>query len=426
VIDYDARPASSIVCLYGLRQSAAAYEIRDFLRRNGIPYDWIEVDQDPEACRALGIQGVDDPRLPLCVLPDGRRLESPTVEEVAAGLGLVAPPRLDEYDLAIVGGGPAGLAAAVYAASEGLQAVIVERVAAGGQAGTSSLIENYLGFPNGISGNLLADRAKEQALRFGAELLLARRLVRLRPERGEYAGVLSDGSVVRARAVLMATGVEWRRLEVPGIDQLLGRGVYYGAGPSEAPGYAGAAVAVVGGGNSAGQACLYFSRYARSVTMLVRGEGLSDSLSQYLVDRIATTDNIDVRLRSRVVGVEGEGRLRALAVHEGSGPPGALPVDALFVCIGGTPHTEWAEELPVAREESGYLLTGTDLLDGGRPPAGWTRARQPFPLETSLPGLFAAGDVRYGSMKRCSAAIGEGAMAVALVHRFLAETPGPG
>ncbi len=426
MIDYDARPASAIVCLYGLRQSAAAYEIRDFLKRNGIPYDWIEVDQDPAACLAIGIQGVDDPRLPLCVLPDGRRLESPTVEEVAAGLGLVAPPRLDEYDLTIVGGGPAGLAAAVYAASEGLRTVVVERIAAGGQAGTSSRIENYLGFPDGISGDLLADRAKEQARRFGAELLLARRLVRLRPGAGEFAGVLSDGSVVRARAVLIATGVEWRRLEVPGIDRLLGSGVYYGAGPSEAPGYAGAAVAVVGGGNSAGQACLTFSRYARNVTMLVRGAGLTDSLSQYLVDKIAATDNVDVRLRSRVVGVDGDGRLRALAVQQGSAPPSTLPVDALFVCIGGTPHTEWAEERPVARDESGYLLTGTDLLDGGRPPAGWARARQPFPLETSLAGLFAAGDVRSGSMKRCSAAIGEGAMAVALVHRFLAETPGPG
>jgi len=424
VIDYDSRPASSIVCLYGLRSSAAAYEIRDFLRRNGIPYDWVEVDRDVEACRALGIQGVDDPRLPVCVLPDGRRLESPTVEEVAAGLGLVAAPRLDEYDLAIVGGGPAGLAAAVYAASEGLQAVVVERIAAGGQAGTSSLIENYLGFPDGISGSELALRAKEQARRFGAELLLARPLVGLRSEAGTYVGALSDGSVVRARSVLLATGVEWRRLEVPGIEELLGSGVYYGAGPSEAAGYAGSSVALVGGGNSAGQAALYFSRYARSVTMLVRGEGLAGSLSQYLVDRIVAADNIEVRLRSRVVGVDAGGRLRALTIQEGAGPPRTLPADALFVCIGGTPRTEWAEELSVTRDDAGYLLTGTDLLAGGRPPAGWPRARHPFPLETSLPGLFAAGDVRHGSMKRCSAAIGEGAMAVSLVHSFLAETSG--
>jgi thioredoxin reductase (NADPH) len=423
VIDYDSRPASSIVCLYGLRASAAAYEIRDFLRRNGIPYDWVEVDQNPEACRDLGIEGLDDPRLPICVLPDGRRLESPTVEEVASGLGLVAGPRLDEYDLAIVGGGPAGLAAAVYAASEGLQAVVVERVAAGGQAGTSSLIENYLGFPDGISGSELALRATEQARRFGAELLLARRLVGLGSEAGTYVGVLSDGSRVRARAMLMATGVEWRRLEVPGIEELLGTGVYYGAGPSEAPGYSGSSVAVVGGGNSAGQAALYFSEYARSVTMLVRGEALAASLSQYLVDKIAAAGNIEVRLRSRVVGVDGASRLRALSVQEGDGPPSTLPADALFVCIGGAPRTEWAEELSITRDDAGYLLTGTDLLAGGAPPAGWPRARNPFPLETSLPGLFAAGDVRSGSMKRCSAAIGEGAMAVALVHRFLAETP---
>ena len=423
MIDYDSRPASPIVCLYGLRSSAAAYEIRDFLKRNGIPYDWIVIDQDVDAWRALGIQGPDDPRLPVCVLPDGRRLESPTVEEVAAGLGLVAAPRLDEYDLAIVGGGPAGLAAAVYAASEGLQAVVVERIAAGGQAGTSSLIENYLGFPDGISGSELALRAQEQARRFGAELLLARRLVGLGTEGGTYVGALSDGSVVRARSVLMATGVEWRRLEVPGIEELLGTGVYYGAGPSEAASYTGSSVALVGGGNSAGQAALYFSRYARSVTMLVRGEGLASSLSQYLVDRIMAADNIEVRLRSRVVGVDAGGRLRAVTVQEDTGPPRTLPADALFVCIGGTPRTEWTEELSVMRDGAGYLLTGTDLLAGGRPPAGWPRARHPFPLETSLPGLFAAGDVRYGSMKRCSAAIGEGAMAVALVHRFLAETP---
>ena len=422
MIDYDSRPASSIVCLYGLRSSASAYEIRDFLKRNGIPYDWVEVDQDVDACRALGIQGVDDPRLPVCVLPSGRRLDSPTIEEVAAGLGLVAAPRLDEYDLAIVGGGPAGLAAAVYAASEGLRTVVVERIAAGGQAGTSSLIENYLGFPDGVSGNELALAAKEQALRFGAELLLARRLVGLRSDAGAYVGILSDRNVVRPRAVLIATGVEWRRLEVPGIEELLGTGVYYGAGPSEAAGCAGSSVALVGGGNSAGQAALYFCKYARSVTMLVRGEGLADSLSQYLVDRIVAADNIEVRLRSRVVGFEAGGRLRALIVEEDGGPPRSLPADALFVCIGGIPRTEWAEELSVTRDDAGYLLTGTDLLTGGRPPARWPRVRHPFPLETSLPGLFAAGDVRYGSMKRCSAAIGEGAMAVALVHRFLAES----
>jgi thioredoxin reductase (NADPH) len=422
VIDYDSRPASSIVCLYGARSSAAAYEIRDFLRRNGIPYDWVELDQNTEACAVLGVQGMDDPRLPICVLPDGRRLESPTVEDVAAGLGLVAAPRLDEYDIAIVGGGPAGLAAAVYAASEGLQAVVVERVAAGGQAGTSSLIENYLGFPDGISGSELALRATEQARRFGAEVLLARHLVGLRSEAGSYAAVLSDGSAVRARAMLVATGVEWRRLDVPGIDDLLGMGVYYGAGPSEAAGYAGASVAIVGGGNSAGQAALYFSKYARSVTMLVRGEALAASLSQYLVDRITAAPNIEVCLRSRVVGFDGAGRLRSLTVRDGGGPPRTLSADALFVCIGGAPRTEWAEELAVTRDDAGYLVTGTDLLARGRPPAGWPRDRNPFPLETSLPGLFAAGDVRSGSMKRCSAAIGEGAMAVALVHRFLAES----
>jgi len=235
-------------------------------------------------------------------------------------------------------------------------------------------------------------------------------------------GILSDRNVVRARAVLIATGVEWRRLEVPGIEELLGTGVYYGAGPSEAAGCAGSSVALVGGGNSAGQAALYFCKYARSVTMLVRGEGLADSLSQYLVDRIVAADNIEVRLRSRVVGFEAGGRLRALIVEEDGGPPRSLPADALFVCIGGIPRTEWAEELSVTRDDAGYLLTGTDLLTGGRPPARWPRVRHPFPLETSLPGLFAAGDVRYGSMKRCSAAIGEGAMAVALVHRFLAES----
>ena len=422
--DYDARPVTPQVVLAGTQSSSAAYAIRDFLKRNGRPYDWVDVDQ-PGADLLLGVEKIDASRLPLCILPDGTRLAPATLDQVAAGLGMVSAPLLATYDLTIVGAGPAGLAAALYAASEGLRTVVVEAVAPGGQAGTTSMIENYLGFPDGVSGSELATRAAAQARRFGAEILLARHLTGISADGSGYLSELSDGTLVRGRALLVATGVEWRRLDAPGIDALLGAGVYYGAGPSEALACTGSSVVVVGGGNSAGQAALRFSRYARLVTVLVRGATLAASMSQYLIDRISSVANIVVRTGTQVAAAEGDGRLRELVVAPVGGEVSErLPADALFICIGGIPRNEAARGLGIVRDRGGYLITGPDLISTPELLGGWPLQRQPLPLETNLPGLFAAGDVRHGSVKRCSAAIGEGAMAVALVHRRLAEAAG--
>ena len=422
MFDYDARPVTPQVVLVGSRASAAAYAIRDFLSRNGYPYDWVDVDQQERVSSLLDAAELEPARLPLCILPDGTRMAPATIESIASGLGMMSPPSLSEYDLVIVGAGPAGLAAAVYGASEGVPTLVVEGVAPGGQAGTTSMIENYLGFPNGVSGSELATRAAAQARRFGAEILLARRLVEVSEDAPGYVVELSDGTLVRGRALLFATGVDWRRLDVPGIEDLLGAGVYYGAGPSEALACAGSRVVVVGGGNSAGQAVARFSRYAREVTLLVRGADVGASMSRYLVDRISSLPNVDVRTRSQVVALEADDRLREVIVSAGDEPDFLrLAVDALFICIGGTPRTEGATGIGLLSDDTGYLLTGTDLIGHLEGP-GWPLSRQPFPLETNRPGVFAAGDVRYGSIKRCAAAIGEGAMAVALVHRWLAET----
>ncbi|HTD49149.1 MAG TPA: NAD(P)/FAD-dependent oxidoreductase, partial [Acidimicrobiia bacterium] len=315
-----------------------------------------------------------------------------------------------------------GLAAAVYAASEGLRAVAIEAVAPGGQAGTTSLIENYLGFPQGVSGSELATRATAQARRFGAELLLARPLVGIGREDDGYLVRLSDGTEVRARSVLAASGVDWRRLDVDGLDELLGAGVYYGAGPSEAVSCRGSGVAVIGGGNSAGQAAVRFSRYASRVTLLVRGSTLSASMSQYLISKVNELDNVDVRTGTEVVGLEADTRLRAveLSTHGEAGRT-RLPVESLFVCIGGVPRTRGLATAGIAIDDAGYILTGADVSASPNALEKWPLARPPLPLETNCPGFFAAGDVRSGSIKRCSAAIGEGSMAVALVHRRLAE-----
>jgi thioredoxin reductase (NADPH) len=335
---------------------------------------------------------------------------------------MVAAPLLAEYDLAIVGAGPAGLAAAVYASSEGLRAVAIEAVAPGGQAGTTSMIENYLGFPQGISGSELATRATAQARRFGAEVLLARPLVDLLSEDQVYLARLSDGTEVRARAVLAATGVDWRRLDVNGLDELLGAGVYYGAGPSEAVSCRGCRVAIVGGGNSAGQAAVRFSRYASRVTLLVRGSALAASMSQYLISKVSELDNVDVRTRTEVVGLEADTRLRAVVL---SSPDETgltrLPLESLFVCIGGVPRTRRLATAGLATDDAGFILTGADVTASPGALDKWPLSRSPLPLESNRPGFFAAGDVRSGSIKRCSAAIGEGSMAVALVHRRLAE-----
>lgn len=423
MIDYDARPITPQVILVGQRTSAIGYSIRDFLSRNGVAYEWIDFD-DSERAAALLLSGESDPgQLPVCILPSGARLAPATLEGVAQGLGMVSAPTLSEYDLTIVGAGPAGLAAAVYAASEGLRAVAVESVAPGGQAGTTSKIENYLGFPQGISGSELATRASAQARRFGAEILLARRLADITKDAPGYVARLSDGTRVRSRAILLATGVDWRRLDIPGLDQLVGSGVYYGAGPSEAVTCSGCRVAIVGGGNSAGQAVIRFSRYATHVTLLVRGANLEASMSQYLISQVSKLSNVEVRLSTEVVGVESDGRLQAVNVSS-NGSLVRLGADALFVCIGGVPRTKGAAQAGLALDDAGYVRTGVELSSLGEAINGWPLKRQPLPLETNLPGLFAAGDVRSGSIKRCAAAIGEGSMAIALVHQRLAEIGG--
>jgi len=423
MFDYDARPVTPGVVLVGTRASRGAYAIRDFLSRNGYPFEWVDVDRADAVAAVLAGAGVDPSALPLCILPDGSRLPCATVEQVAAGLGMIAAPSRSEYDLMIVGAGPAGLAAAVNAASEGLRTVVMEAVAPGGQAGTTSMIENLLGFPNGISGSELATRAVVQARRFGAELLLARPLVGVSPDGLGHVAELSDGTLIRGRGVLFASGVEWRRLDVPGVDDLLGAGVYYGAGPSEALACTDSRVVVVGGGNSAGQAVVRFSRYAQQVTLLVRGRDLGASMSHYLIDQVTAIPNIEVRVRTQVVGIEADDRLRAVIVRSGDATePAWLPVDALFICIGGAPRTDGAAGSGLVTNTAGYLVTGSDVAR--EPDSDWPLPREPLPLETNLPGVFAAGDVRCGSVKRCAAAIGEGSMAVALVHRRLAEVGG--
>lgn len=402
-----AEPVTPRVVVTG---GSAAYPIRDFLTRAAVPFRYLDEEGSPGVA--------------VCTFDDGRCLTDPTVQEVGRALGLVSAPSRDSYDFAVVGAGPAGLAAAVYASCEGLSTVVVEEWAPGGQAGTSWWIENYLGFPGGISGAELAARARQQAERFGAEILMLQSLADGRPEEGRFVGTLGDGTVLRARAVLVATGVDWRRLELDGVERLLHAGVYYGAAASEAPGVRGKDVYIIGAGNSAGQAALNFAGSARSVTILVRGEAMSDTMARYLCDRIGALPVVDVRVQTEVVALDGDDWLRTLTIrHNPTGREETVPAHALFICIGGVPRTGWAHEDGVLTNPTGYLLTGRDQFDpelnGGR--SLWKHSRDPFPLETSLPGLFAAGDVRYGSTKRVAAAVGEGAMAVPLVHRFLAE-----
>jgi thioredoxin reductase (NADPH) len=423
LFDYDTRPATPGVVLIDSGASVSAYRIRDFLSRNSCQYEWVQLTDSERVRTVLGGAEIDPQTLPICVLPDGTQLAPATLEAVAAGLGMVSGPLSSEYDLTIVGAGPAGLAAAVYAASEGLHAVVLEGLAPGGQAGTTSMIENYLGFPNGISGSELANRAVAQARRFGAEILLARSLVGLSKEGHGYRADLSDGTSVLGKTLLLASGVEWRLLDAPGIDDLLGAGVYYGAGPSEALGCAGSHVVIVGGGNSAGQAAVRFSRYAVRVTLLVRGPDLAASMSKYLIDKLASISNVDVRTTTRITGITADERLKeVLVVSADSRIPESLRADALFICIGGEPRTDEVASMGLVIDNAGYVPTGSDVTSFRDDDLA--RVRPPLPLETNLPGLFAAGDVRRGSTKRCAAAVGEGSMAVALVHQRLAEVGG--
>ena len=410
---------SAQLMVFGRAGSASAYSIRDFLHRSDVPFEWVELHNDEQA-RALGLNDRRDSRFPLCVFPDGTRLECPTVRQITEKLGWFHNPSRSEYDLAVYGAGPAGLSAAVYGASEGLKTVVIEKWAVGGQAGSSPKIENYLGFPCGISGADLAERAREQACRFGAEFLLAREGVRGEFSAGKGTGFLADGTKIVARAAICATGVQYHKLGLPDEQKFLGAGLYYGAGSSEASFCTGEHVFMVGGGNSAGQAALYFAKVAKRLTMVVRGESLKATLSTYLIDRIASTQNVEVLTNTEVTAVSGDERLQSIQLTDlRSGSSRTAQTRWLFVCIGGEPHTNWAIEAGILRDPAGYLLTGPDLLRDGRPPHGWPLERVPYYLETSVPGMFAAGDVRHGSVKRCASAVGEGAMAITMVHRYL-------
>jgi thioredoxin reductase (NADPH) len=402
----------------GHRWSAGSFEVRDFLARNSVPYRWLSTD-DPEGRRLLDAAGVEVTQIPLVVTPEGDYLVDPTLTEVAARVGLSTTPTTDFYDVVIVGGGPAGLGAAVYAASEGLRTVLVERQATGGQAGQSSRIENYLGFPDGVTGSQLTDRARRQAHKFGAEILTTRDVVGLDVRASSRAVRFSDGGEVVAHAVLLATGISYRKLGVAGADALTGRGVFYGSAATEAPACGGEDVYIVGAANSAGQAAVFLSHHARHVTLLVRADSLERSMSYYLIRQIEDIPNIDVRLTTEAIGVHGDDHLEELTLYDNrSSTQETVRAGYLFVFIGAEPRTEWLEGV-VARDARGFVLTGPDLLHGGQRPRGWKLDRDPFYLEASAPGVFAAGDVRANSIKRVASAVGEGAMAIQLLHTYL-------
>jgi thioredoxin reductase (NADPH) len=407
----------------GARWSPKSYELREFLARNHVPYRWLDVtaaDRDPETKRLLETLG-PDVHMPVMIFQDGARLTEPTHQEIAERIGLRTRPDADFFDLAIVGGGPAGLAAAVYGASEGLKTVIVEREAPGGQAGLSSKIENYLGFPSGLSGGDLTRRAVAQALRFGAEILTPQEAISVRADGPYRVLTLRDGSQVTSHALLIATGVQWRKLDIPGMEMLQGAGVYYGAGTTEAVSCRDEDVYIIGGANSAGQAAMNFSRFAKRVVILVRGESLAASMSQYLIDDIAATPNIEVQTHSQVVAVHGSERLEEISISCGkTGSVDRVPASSLFVFIGAEPRTDWLEGF-IQRDSKGFILTGPDLIKDGKRPRSWSADRDPGLLESSVPGVFAVGDVRHGSIKRVASSVGEGSIAVQFVHHYLAS-----
>jgi thioredoxin reductase (NADPH) len=413
------QPPFQGVRVIGHRWSAASHAVKDFLARNLVPYRWLDIEGDPEAGELVELAGVQPTVLPLVLLPDGTPLAQPTTVEIAERIGLKTRPELDFYDLVIVGAGPAGLAAAVYGASEGLKTLLVESEAPGGQAGMSSSIENYLGFPVGLSGSDLARRAVTQARRFGAEILTPLTAVAVRVEDPFRFVSLSDGSDVGCHALLVATGVSYRTLDVPGAERLGGAGVYYGASITEALAVTGAPVFVVGAGNSAGQAALYLARYASRVTILARASSLAASMSHYLIGQVEGHERIEVRRRAQVTELHGDDHLEAVSVRSlDDDTIQTSPADALFVFIGATPRTDWLTGV-VACDPKGFILTGPELTRDGRLPRGWGLKREPLWLETSVPGIFVAGDVRAHSIKRVASAVGEGAMAVQFVHRHL-------
>jgi thioredoxin reductase (NADPH) len=418
------KPSFEGIRVLGTRWSPRSYELRDFLARNHVPYQWIDVEfsaNDPETKRLLEVLGPEASSLPVVLFPDGTKLLESLPAQVAAKVGFVTRAQTSFYDLAIVGGGPAGLAAAVYGASEGLHTVIIEREAPGGQAGMSSRIENYLGFPTGLSGGDLARRAVVQAKRFGVEILAPQEVVSARLE-GPYRILkLADDSELSCHALMIATGVQWRRLEAPGIDRLQGAGVYYGGGATEALSCKGEVIYIVGGANSAGQAAMNFAKYAERVVILVRGTSLASTMSQYLIDQIERTPNIQLWTHANVAEVHGESHLEEISILcSDTNKVERVPASAMFIFIGALPQTDWLTSL-VERDERGFLLTGPDLIRDGQRPKGWALTRDPFLLETNIPGIFAVGDVRHGSVKRVASGVGEGSVAVQFIHQYLSK-----
>lgn len=418
------RPPFDGISVLGTRWSPRSYELRDFLARNHVPYQWIDVElsaNDAETRRLLEALGPEVANLPVVLFPDGTKMLESVPAELAQKVGLRTRAQTSFYDLAIVGGGPAGLAAAVYGASEGLHTVIVEREAPGGQAGMSSRIENYLGFPTGLSGGDLARRAVVQAQRFGVEVLSPQEAVGVRTE-GPYRILrLADGGEISCHTLMIATGVQWRRLQAPGIDKLQGAGVYYGGGATEALSCRGETVYVVGGANSAGQAAMNFARYAERVVILVRGDSVSRTMSQYLIDQIRRTPNIQLWMHASVAEAHGDKHLEELSILcSDTNKIERVPANAMFIFIGASPRTDWLEGV-VERDERGFILTGPDLVSRGARPRGWTLDRDPFLLETNIPGVFAVGDVRHGSVKRVASSVGEGSVAVQFIHQYLSK-----
>ncbi|AFY75064.1 thioredoxin reductase [Synechococcus sp. PCC 7502] len=420
------RPPFEGIRVIGNRWSPQSHDMKDFLTRNQIPYQWLDIELSEEAQKLAALANCDRPSLPLVLFTDGSCFLHPSIAQVAEKIGLRTQAEKPFYDLIIVGGGPAGLAAAVYGASEGLHTVLIEREAPGGQAGTSSRIENYLGFPSGLSGNDLARRAVTQARRFGVEILSPQEVTGIRVEDTYRFITLSDGSEISCHALILAMGVSWRRLDVLGLDRLTGAGVYYGAAQTEALTCQDEDVYIIGGANSAGQAAMYFSKYARQVTMLVRGESLTKSMSQYLIEQIAETPNIRVQTHSIVIEVKGETSLEEIIIQNTiTGETETVPSVSLFIFIGAVPRTEWLDGL-VERDDRGFVFTGTDLKSGApvsgvHRPKGWRLDRDPYLLETNIPGVFAVGDVRHGSVKRVASGVGEGSICVQFVHQYLAK-----
>lgn len=402
------------VTMVGHRWDKACSDLREFLDRNQISHEWITPDAPDLGARWPGPPPMDGD-CPVLLLADGTRLSRPAMRELAQHLGLQTQPRLAEYDTVVIGGGPSGLAAAVYGASEGLRTLVIEREAPGGQAGTSSRIENYLGFPSGVSGDELASRALKQGMRLGAEILVTRAVDRIDPQSREIH--LDGGDVVRARTIILATGVSWRRLAIEGFDRLIGKGIYYGAARSEASATHGLDVHLIGAGNSAGQAAMYFANHARTVTLVVRGDSLEKSMSHYLIEQLAGQSNVKVQLRSEVVAAHGDTHLTGIDIRDGaSAKVRREDCGGLFVFIGADAETEWLPE-SIARDARGYVLTGDDVVKAGR----WSHSRDPYLLETSVPGVFACGDVRLSPVKRVASAVGEGSMAIAFVHKYLQQ-----